>query len=141
MELVTYLGNIQDVGTYIKSKHNLHKICILLMRKKINEFYDSNNMTKSVLMKSYGTHSEMKAQLKFCPPTRTIFLNLLSDLVHPMGTLFLIFSASNQILRGSKYSAIALPLILRSPLNASIASGQGFEAPIDNIALQDRKPG
>lgn len=52
-----------------------------------------------------------------------------------MWTLFLMFSASSQTRSGSKYSAMAFPDMMRSPLKASSASGHGFEAPMDSMLL------
>lgn len=66
-------------------------------------------------------------------------MNLLSDAVQPMCTLFLMFSASSQTRRGSKNSAMALPLMTRSPLKASSASGQGLEAPRESILLSKER--
>ena len=53
---------------------------------------------------------------------------------HPVGLP--LFCSSSQSLSGAKYSTSALPLIWRSPVKASSASGQGLLAPISSMALR-----
>jgi hypothetical protein len=53
----------------------------------------------------------------------------------PIGSPSSLFLAMSQSSRGLKYSRNALASILSCPVIALIASGQGFDDPIDSIAL------
>ena len=47
-----------------------------------------------------------------------------------------LFRVLSRVINGAKYSSIGLPDISRVPVNATSASGQGFDAPISSIAFK-----
>lgn len=61
---------------------------------------------------------------------------ILHEFFHPIGVPDSALVLTNQSYNGLKYSRMADASILRVPVSTSIASGHGFDDPMDSIALR-----